>query len=156
MPKVDINAIPVVTGSAYPGKHAAKMAGRSQWPLGAASGITQFGANLVRLDPGAMSALRHWHEQQDEFLVVTEGELTLIEDDGEKLLRPGDCAAFPAGVANGHHLVNKSSDVGAFVVVGTHTEEEVGHYSDVDMMVRLKGEDFSFTRKDGSPVTEDD
>ena len=155
MPKIDISAIPFKTGSSYPGKESAKMAGRSQAPLSKAGGLTQFGANLVHLAPGALSSLRHWHEQQDEFLVVTAGVCTLVDDHGETILHPGDCAAFPAGDANGHHIVNKSDATASFVVVGTHTDTEIGHYSDVDMMVRVDDTGYNFTRRDGSPIKGD-
>ncbi len=155
MPKIDIANLPARTGSGYPGKLADGFEKRSQVALGDPMGLTQFGVNLVRLSPGGMSSLRHWHVQQDEFLVVTEGTLTLVEEGGETTLVPGDCAAFPAGVENGHHVVNTSDAPGAFVVVGTRTETEVGYYSDVDMMVRFDKGSFDFTRRDGSPVEED-
>ncbi|WP_299301370.1 cupin domain-containing protein [uncultured Litoreibacter sp.] len=152
MPKIDIARLPVKTGSGYPDHRAAMVGDRRQVALGDPSGLTQFGANLVTLGPGALSSLRHWHEQQDEFLVVTAGVCTLIDDSGETELRPGDCAAFPAGDANGHHLVNKTDADASFVVVGTRTPTEVGYYSDEDMMVTVEGGTFNFTRKDGSAL----
>ncbi len=152
MPKIDLSAVPVKTGSAYPGALSAKMDGRAQQRVGDAGGITQFGANLVTLAPGALSSLRHWHENQDELLVVTAGELTLVDDHGDTPLRVGDCAAFPAGDTNGHHIINKSSQDGQFLVVGTHTETETGWYSDEDMKVTIDADGFSFTRKDGTPL----
>jgi len=106
----------------------------------------------VRLEPGALSSLRHWHVQQDEFLVVTDGVCTLIDDHGETLLHTGDCAAFPAGDANGHTLQNQSDAPAAFVVVGTRTATETGYYSDEDMMVTLTDGKMSFTKKDGGPL----
>ncbi|CUH80906.1 cupin domain-containing protein [Tropicibacter naphthalenivorans] len=151
MPKIDLTRLPVLTGSSYPAPHDAAMAGRSQQRLGDAAGLTQFGANLVRLAPGAMSSLRHWHEEQDEFLVVTEGALTLVDDTGETPLSPGDCCAFPKGDRNGHHIVNRSDAEGAFVVIGTRTPTERGHYSDVDMQVTVDAGQMAFTRRDGSP-----
>ncbi len=152
MPKIDIASVPTRTGSSYPGKLAEQMAGRSQQGLGDAGGLTQFGANLVRLAPKAASSLRHWHEKQDEFLIVTEGTLTLIDDNGETPLQVGDCCAFPAGDANGHHIVNFSDQDGAFLVVGTRTPTETGWYSDIDMMVTAENGEMSFTRKDGSAM----
>ena len=152
MPRLDLSAIPVRTGSGYPPPYAEMMRGRSSLRLGQAGGLTQFGVNLVTLEPGAMSALRHWHEKEDEFVLVTEGELTLVENEGEAILRPGDCAAFPAGVANGHHLVNRSAERGTFLVVGTRAAAEVAHYSDADMMVRMDDRGAVYTRRDGSPV----
>ncbi len=155
MPKIDIPSLSVKTGSAYPGKRAAMMDGRSQIAVGDAAGITQFGANIVKLAPGALSSLRHWHEKQDELLVMMSGELTLIDDNGEITMTTGDVAAFPAGDSNGHHLVNKSDAEGSFLVVGTRTPTETGWYSDEDMMVKFDETSFDFTRKDGSPLSQE-
>ncbi|SMX29135.1 Cupin domain protein [Pelagimonas phthalicica] len=152
MPKIDLSQVPVRTGSSYPAKYSDRMAGRSGQGVGDAGGLTQFGANLVRLAPGALSSLRHWHEKQDEFLIVTEGALTLIDDTGETPLVPGDCCAFPANDGNGHHIVNRSDRDGVFLVVGTRTETETGWYSDIDMKVEVAGGKMRFTRKDGSDV----
>lgn len=150
MPRIELDNLPVRTGSAYPAPLDREMQGRSQIRLGDAAGLTQFGVNLVRLDPGAMSSLMHWHEQQDEFLVVTEGRLTLVEESGETALAPGDCCAFPAGVANGHHIVNRSDAPGSFVVVGTRTRSETGWYPGRDLKVRVEGGQMRFERLDGS------
>lgn len=152
MPKIDLGALDWQHGSSYPGGYARQIGDRSQKRLGDPYGLTQFGANLVRLGPGAMSSLRHWHEKQDEFLVVIEGKLILVDDQGETALVPGDCCAFPAGDANGHHIVNRSDRDGAFVVVGTRTASETGWYSDVDMMVSVQDGQMKFTRRDGSPL----
>lgn len=152
MPKIDLSAVPVKTGSSYPGRFAAMMDGRSQQAVGKAGGLTQFGANIVRLAPGALSSLRHWHEKQDEILIVTQGVATLIDDTGETELHPGDVATFPASDPNGHHLKNKTDSDVLFFVVGTHTETEMGHYSDEDMIVRVDASGFHFTKRDGSPV----
>lgn len=154
MPKIDISQVPVKTGSSYPGKHAKTMGGRSQWPVGKAGGITQFGANIVSLAPGALSSLRHWHEKQDEMLVVIKGTCTLVDDHGETTLTVGDCAAFPAGDGNGHHMINKTDTDAQFFVVGTHTATEVGHYSDVDMKVTVDDAGYHFTTRDGTPVAD--
>src|SRR5437879_7482451 len=108
MPKTDIAKAEVRTKGGYPGALKRVTEGREKTALGNVAGLTQFGVNLTRLKPGAASALRHWHEQEDEFVYVLEGELVLIEDGGETALKPGDCAGFKAGVSNGHHLVNKS------------------------------------------------
>lgn len=152
MPKIDIASLPVETGSGYPGHRQALMDGRSQVRLGDAMGLTQFGANLVTLQPGALSSLRHWHMQQDEFLVIVSGTCTLVDDHGETTLEAGDCAAFPAGDANGHHIKNSSGAQASFVVIGTRTPTETGYYSDEDMMVRVDNGVFQFTRKDGSDL----
>jgi uncharacterized cupin superfamily protein len=151
MPKIDLAAVPVKTGSIYPAPYAAQMAGRRSLRLGRAGGLTQFGVNLVILEPGARSSLRHWHRNEDEFVMVLEGRLVLIEDAGETELAPGDCAAFPAGVPDGHCLVNRTASQARFLVVGTSAPHEVATYSDVDLMVELEGDTATFTRRDGSP-----
>jgi len=156
MPKIDLSQVPVKTGSGYPGKRAALMSGREQQAVGDAGGLKQFGANIVKLAPGALSSLRHWHEEQDEILVVLSGELTLVDDTGDTPLRAGDVATFPAGDANGHHLINRSDRDGAFFVVGTRTPTETGWYADEDMKVTADNNGFKFTRKDGTPLNGDD
>ncbi len=156
MPKVDINAVKIRTGSSYPAEVAGPVEGRQVQGLGDAAGITQFGANLVTLVPGALSSLRHWHVEQDEFLVVTTGTCTLIDDFGETILTPGDCAAFPANDGNGHHLVNRGDIDAQFVVVGTRTPTETAYYSDIDMMVQDDEHGYQYTRKDGTPYEGED
>jgi uncharacterized cupin superfamily protein len=151
MPVIDQTKCPVKTGSIYPEPYASQMKGRSSLRLGDAGGLTQFGANLVMLEPGAKSSLRHWHQNEDEFVMVTDGECTLIQDEGETVMRPGDCAAFPAGNTNGHHFVNRTDKVAKFLVVGTKAPHEVATYSDVDMVVEAKGGKATFTYKDGTP-----
>ena len=155
MPKLTLSEIPFIGGSSYPGKLAEAVAGRSNQALGDAGGLTQYGVNIVRLEPGGLSSLRHYHMEQDEFLMVTQGVCTLIDDDGEHQMAPGDCATFPAGEANGHHLINKTDAPAAFLVVGTRTPTETAYYSDIDMMVKDDTNGFAFTRKDGSPLTAD-
>jgi uncharacterized cupin superfamily protein len=151
MPKIDLATVPVKTGSIYPEPYATQMQGRSSLRLGQAGGLTQFGANLVILEPGARSSLRHWHRSEDEFVMVTQGECVLIEDAGETVMRPGDCAAFPAGAADGHCLVNRSGTEARFLVVGTKAASEVATYSDVDLRVEMEGGQARFTYKDGTP-----
>jgi uncharacterized cupin superfamily protein len=152
MPKIDLSKIPLKAGSDYPAPYAAEMAGRSSQRLGDSAGLTQFGVNITILAPGAKSSLRHWHEQQDEFLIVIAGNLTLVDDNGATPLGAGDCAAFPAGDANGHHIVNRSGSEGRFLVVGQRTDTEVAHYSDVDMRVEMTAGKYAFTRRDGTPL----
>lgn len=152
MPKLDLSRVPVKNGSIYPAPYAAMMAGRSSLRLGEAGGLTQFGVNLVTLEPGAMSSLRHWHEREDEFVMVIEGECILVEDGGEIVMRRGDCAAFPAGAANGHHILNRTTMAVRFLVVGTKAAQEVAHYPDHDMKVAMEGGNARFTREDGSPL----
>ena len=118
-------------------------------------GSTQFGVNLTRLKPGAASALRHWHEQEDEFIYVLEGELVLVEDDGEMLLKPGDCAGFKAGVANGHQLVNKSQRDAVYLEIGTRAAAERGHYPDVDLVLERDEHGMRFLHKSGEPYPQE-
>lgn len=151
MPVIDPARMPLKTGSIYPEPYAAMMQGRSSLRLGEAGGLTQFGVNLVMLEPGAMSSLRHWHHNEDEFVWVVEGECTLVQDEGETVMRPGDCAAFPAGNPNGHHFLNRTDRVAKFLVVGTKAPQEVGVYSDIDLMVKIGSGWAEFTYKDGTP-----
>ncbi len=155
MPKLDLSQIPFKGGSSYPGKLAEATAGRFVQRIGDAGGLTQYGVNIVRLEPQGLSSLRHYHIEQDEFAIMLSGECVLIDDEGEYQMLPGDCAAWPAGEANGHHLVNKTDAPATLLVVGTRTPTETGYYSDLDMMVKFEGDDFRFTRKDGSPLTAD-
>ncbi len=150
MPKLDLTQVPVKTGSIYPEPYAAMMKGRSSLRLGDAGGLTQFGVNLVTLEPGALSSLRHWHLAEDEFVMVTAGECVMVQDDGETVMRPGDCAAFPAGSTDGHHFINRSDRPAQFLVVGTKAPREVATYSDVDLRVELEGGKARFTYRDGT------
>lgn len=150
MPVIDPTKVPVKTGSIYPEPYASMMQGRSSLRLGDAGGLTQFGANLVSLEPGALSSLRHWHQHEDEFVMVTEGECTLVDDQGEHAMRPGDCAAFPANDGNGHHFVNRTDRVAKFLVVGTKAPQEVATYCDVDLRIAMGGGRVRFTYRDGT------
>lgn len=155
MPILDLSQIPFKPGSAYPGKLAKSVEGRSTQRVGDAGGLTQYGVNIVQLEPNGASSLRHYHMGQDEFVIVTEGVCTLRDDNGDHEMQVGDCATFPAGEANGHHLLNHTDKIAKFLVVGTHTPTETGYYSDVDMMVRDDQDGFKFTKKDGTPLTAD-
>jgi uncharacterized cupin superfamily protein len=148
---VDQSACPVKTGSIYPEPYASQMAGRSSLRLGEAVGLTQFGANLVILEPGARSSLRHWHGAEDEFVMVTEGEVVLVQDEGEYVMRPGDCAGWPAGDTNGHCFLNRTDKPARFLVVGSKAPHEVVTYSDEDFAIEVKDGRASFFYRDGSP-----
>lgn len=150
MAKLDLSKVPVKTGSMYPSPYAEMMAGRSSLRLGDAGGLTQFGVNLVILQPGAMSSLRHWHMAEDEFVMVTEGACVLVQDAGETLMQVGDCVAFPANVPDGHHFINRSDAVAQFLVVGSKAKREVATYSDVDLVLTVEAGQASFAYKDGS------
>jgi len=137
--------------SNYPEPFASRMAGRQKHPLGDHFGLTNFGVNLTRLAPGAMSALRHAHSRQDEFVYVLEGTPTLHTDEGATRLEPGMCAGFKAGTGNGHHLVNESAQDVVYLEVGDRTPGDSGSYPDDDLVgVSIDGK-WRFTRKDGSP-----
>lgn len=153
MPKLDLSQVPLKTGSIYPEPYASMMQGRSSLRLGQAGGLTQFGVNLVMLEPGALSSLRHWHLNEDEFVMVTEGECVLVEDAGETVMRPGDCAAFPANTPDGHHFINRGDVVARFLVVGTKAPREVATYSDIDLRVEMEGAQARFTYRDGTDWT---
>jgi len=149
MPKIDITRASVRTRSVYPHPWGAVTQGREKTALGDAAGLTQFGVNLTRLKPGAASALRHWHETEDEFIYVLQGEIMLIEDGGTTVLLPGDAAGFQAGVPNGHHLVNKSQRDALYLEVGTRAKRERAHYADVDLVYDRDESGFRFSRRSG-------
>jgi uncharacterized cupin superfamily protein len=151
MPKIDIAAAEVRTKGVYPQPYRSVTDGREKAALGNVAGLTQFGVNLTRLKPGAASALRHWHELEDEFVYVLEGELVLIEDDGEMPLKPGDCAGFKAGVPNGHQLVNKSQRDAVYLEIGTRAANERAHYPDVDLVLERDARGMRFLHKSGEP-----
>jgi uncharacterized cupin superfamily protein len=152
MPKIDIGKAPVRTNTVYPAEFKHVCQGREKAALGNVAGLTQFGANLTRLKPGAASALRHWHENEDEFVYVLEGELVLIEDEGETVLRTGDAAGFKAGVPNGHHLINRSQRHAVYLEVGTRAASEHAHYPDVDLdLVREESGALRLSHKSGEP-----
>ena len=152
MGKLDLTKAPRKTGSIYPEPFNSEMEGRSSLRLGDLGGLTQFGANLVILEPGAKSALRHWHEEEDEFIMVTQGICTLIDNAGETELTAGECAAFPANTPNAHQFINKTDQEARFLVVGTRGATEVAHYPDNDMKVSVKGGGFTFTKPNGDPL----
>ena len=151
MPKIDIAAVPVRERTGYPPPYAEAVKGRLFQALGDAAGLTQFGVNLVRLKPGAASSQRHWHENEDEFLIVLEGELVLVEDEGETILRAGDTAGFKAGVPNGHHLLNRTERDGVFLVVGSRAPAERAHYPDVDLLYEATDGRVCYTNRAGEP-----
>lgn len=149
MPKIDLAAVPARKGSGYPKPFDLPCADRQRQRVGNAGGLVDFGVNLMRLPPGAWSSQRHWHSHEDEFVYVIEGELTLVEDAGETLLRAGDCAAFPKNSGNGHHLINRSSATAVYLEVGSRQPDDLTTCSDIDMM--SANADGRFVRKDGTP-----
>ena len=149
MPKIDIGKLPTDTRTNYPAPFDRVVVGRERKRLGNAAGLDQFGVNLTTLKPGASSALRHWHEKEDEFVYVLEGELVLIEDEGETVLRPGDAAGFKADSRNGHHLVNRTAHAAVYLEVGTRSKHERVDYPDVDLMVVRDDHGMRYTHKSG-------
>lgn len=148
--RIDLNAVPVVTGSRYPRPFDAPCAARARQRLGDAAELTDFGVNLLRLPPGAWSSQRHWHSAEDEFAYVLDGEVVLVTDAGEETLRAGDCAGFKAGVEDGHHFQNRSTRDAVLLEVGSRKpDDDEGDYSDIDMRF-LKGR-AGFVHKDGTP-----
>ena len=147
MPKVELESIEKVNRTGYPPPFDREVAGRWYRRLAPATGLTDFGASHVVLKPGAWSSQRHWHDGEDEFLVMISGEAILVEDKGRTVLRAGDIAAWPKGKGNGHHLRNESNEDCSFVVVGGGTNRG-GGYSDIDMLFTA---DSRYVHKDGSP-----
>ena len=149
MPKIELSDVPVRQGSGYPAAFSGPCADRTRRRLGDASGLRDFGVNLMTLPPGGWSSQRHWHSDEDEFVYVLEGELTLVEDAAETVLRAGDCAGFPKNSGNGHHLQNRSSTLAVYLEVGSRQPMDLTTCSDIDMM--SSNRDGRFTRKDGTP-----
>lgn len=146
LPKLDLDSIPQTNATGYPAEHAAGVQGRWYRRLAPPGGLTEFGVSHVTLRPGAASSQRHWHEGEDEFVVMLAGEAVLIDDTGETAMRAGDCAAFPKGDCNGHMLVNRSAADCVFIAVGAGTALG-GAYSDIDMLFTADGR---YTRRDGT------
>ncbi len=149
MPKIDLEGIAPTDRTGYPPPYDRDVAGRWYRRLGPPSGLTDLGVSHVTLEPGAWSSQRHWHEGIDEFVVMLDGEAVLVEDNGETILHPGDCAAFPKDVANGHHLINRSAEPCSFLAFDAQLGEGDCHYPDADLHFEVEGE--RYTRKDGTP-----
>ena len=149
---VAAQAAPRTKPSNYPEPFASRMAGRLKRPLGEVFGLTHFGVNLTRLAPSAVSALRHAHTRQDEFVYILEGRPTLHTDEGRTVLEPGMCAGFKAGTGNGHCLVNETTSDVVYLEVGDRTPGDKGSYPDDDLRARLDDNGkWVFVRKDGTP-----
>lgn len=148
MPKLDLDSIELTNRTGYPEPFAQDVAGRWYRRLAPAAGLTDFGASHVTLRPGAMSSQRHWHEGEDELVILLSGEAVLVEENGETVMWPGDVAAFPKARANGHHLVNRSDRDCVFVAVGKAAGSDC-HYPDIDL--HLDAESGGYTHKDGKP-----
>ena len=149
MPKIDMAAVPARRGAGYPAPFDQPCAGRVRRRLGDAGGLTDFGLNLMHLPPGNWSSQRHWHSHEDEFVYVLSGELILVEDAGETVLRAGDCAAFPKNSGNGHHMINRGTEPATYLEVGSRQPMDLTTCSDIDMM--SANADGRFVHKDGTP-----
>ncbi len=149
MPKVELSRIERTNRTGYPAPYSSDVAGRFYRRLGPPSGLQDIGVSHVVLEPGGWSSQRHWHEGIDEFVVMLEGEAVLVEDDGETVLRPGDCAAFPKNVPNGHHLVNRSDRPCTFIAIDCRIGEGDCHYPDADLHFDMAAD--RYVHKDGTP-----
>jgi uncharacterized cupin superfamily protein len=150
MPKIDLETTPTRFGTGYPPPFDEPCRNRRRWKLGDAAGLSQFGVNLLRLPPGQWSSQRHWHTAEDEFVFVVEGEVVLVTDAGEEVLRAGDSAGFKAGVPDGHHLQNRSDREAVLLEIGSRRPGEDGaEYPDIDLTLR-PGES-GYRHNDGTP-----
>jgi uncharacterized cupin superfamily protein len=147
MKKIDVENAPIRIGSSYPEPYDVPCRERKRWRLGLAAGLTGFGVNLCRLPPGVWSSQRHWHARDDEFVYVLAGEVVLVTDAGEEVLRAGDCAGFKTGEANGHQLQNRSDREAVLLEVGTNTPGDEVEYPDID----LRATGLGYVHKDGLP-----
>lgn len=147
MPKIDIDAIVQSNATGYPKPFDREVEGRWWRRLAPAAGLTQMGASHVALKPGGWSSQRHWHEGEDEMVIMLSGEAVLIEDEAETVMRAGDVAAWPAGFRNGHHLVNRTDSDCSFIAIGAGDRSTGGGYSDIDMTFDEEG----YYHKDGTP-----
>jgi uncharacterized cupin superfamily protein len=144
--KIDLATAPTRFGTGYPPPFDAPCRERKRWRLGDAAGLTQFGVNLMRLPPGQWSSQRHWHSQEDELVHVLEGEVVLVTDAGEEILRAGDSAGFKAGVADGHHLQNRSQREVVLLEIGSRRMDDVTEYPDADLRALPSG----YVHRDGT------
>ena len=148
MPKLDLAAIPQTNVTGYPAPYDAPVQGRWYRRLAPPTGLTQFAASHVTLKPGAWSSQRHWHDGEDEMVIVLAGEAVLVEDDGRTVMRAGDIAIWPKGSTNGHHLINESDADCVLVALGGGKQYDIGGgYSDIDMLFTPDG----YLHKDGTP-----
>lgn len=152
--KIDRAAAPKVAGTLYPAPYDEPCRKRERTKLGDAAGLTQFGVNLCRLPPGAWSAQRHWHAREDEFVYVLEGEVTLVTNSGEEVLRAGDCAGFKAGDPDGHCFQNRTTRDAVILEVGTRSPNgDNVDYPDIDLRLIAGQPGYAHTNGSPYPVT---
>lgn len=154
MKKLDIATAPTRFGTRYPAPYDQPCIGRHRWLLGDAAKLTQFGVNLLRLPAGQWSSQRHWHAREDEFIYILEGEVVLVTNAGEEILRTGDSAGFKAGDQDGHHLQNRSGQEAVILEVGTRDPKgDSVDYPDIDLILPAGGA--GYTHRDGRPYSKD-
>jgi len=150
LPALDPATVPEKRGSGYPEPFRSRMGDRVKRRLGDACGLTRFGVNLVTLGPGGQSALRHWHTREDEFVYVLDGEVVLVTNGGQQVLRAGDCAGYPAGSGDGHHFVNRSTKPARYLEIGNGDDADTAFYPDDDLKY-AEGQRDGYLHKDGRP-----
>jgi uncharacterized cupin superfamily protein len=148
--RIDPKTLPEQVGTLYPTPFDKPCRARGRTKLGDAAGLTQYGVNLLRLPPGCWSSQRHWHNSQDEFIYILSGEVVLVTNGGEEILKPGDCAGFKAGDKNGHHLQNRGNAEVLLLEMGTRVADDSGEYSDIDMVFDMARKSM-YQHKDGAP-----
>ncbi len=151
LPALDPGDVAEQSTSGYPEPYRSRVSGRHRKRLGDAAGLKNFGVNLVTLDPRSESSMRHWHERQDEFVFVLEGEVTLVTNAGRQRLTAGMAAGFVAGNADAHQLVNETNKPAVYLEIGDRTPEDRASYPDVDLAAHWSGGKWIFTRKNGRP-----
>lgn len=154
-PAMDPACVASRTGSSYPKEYREQVESRTKRALGDALGLTRYGVNLVELAPGTWSSQRHWHSAEDEFVYVVSGEITLITDAGRQVLGAGMVAGFPAGKADGHHLVNASDETAVYLEIGDRSDDDEVRYPDIDMVLTRGSEGGAFRHNDGRPYDGD-
>ncbi len=153
--RIDPDTLPRSTGTNYPAPFNAPCQRRERIRLGDAADLSQFGVNQLRLSPGTWSSQRHWHSHEDEFVYVLQGEVVLVTEQGEEVLRAGDCTGFRAGVANGHHLQNRSQADAVVLEVGSRDpDHDAVDYPDIDMVCVPVESAHGYTHRDGTPYPE--
>src|SRR5947207_11247306 len=149
--RIDVGALQSIVGTLYPPPFDEPCRSRQRTRLGDQAGLTQFGVNLLRLPPGAWSSQRHWHTGEDEFVYMLSGEVVLVTNAGEEVLRAGDAAGFPANDLDGHCLQNRSGADATVLEVGTRQKGSVAYYPDIDMVAPAGGKPAAYTHRDGTP-----
>ncbi len=152
--RIDIESLPVRSGTYYPPPFDQPCRARERKRLGDAAGLSQFGSHQLRLQPGAWSSQRHWHTKSDEFVYVISGEVVLVTDGGEETLCAGDCAGFKAGDSNGHHFQNRSEEDAILLEMGSRIEGDGAFYPDIDLVHPADGKPAMYTHRDGTPYAD--